>query len=61
MLAGIDGIIDTGFAKRWYEKLPSKDKTLRVYKDFYHILTFEEEPEEVIRDIYDWIWTRSNG
>ena len=61
MLAGIDGIIDTGFAKRWYKKLPSKDKTLSVYKDFYHILTFEEEPEEVMKEISEWIWVRSNG
>jgi len=61
MLAGIDNIIDTGFAKRWYRKLPSKDKTLSVYKDFHHILTFEEDPGSVMKEISDWIWMRSNG
>jgi len=61
MLAGVDNIIDTGFAKRWYKKLPSKDKILSVYKDFHHLLTFEEEPEEVMKELSDWIWMRSNG
>jgi alpha-beta hydrolase superfamily lysophospholipase len=60
MLAGIDIVIDTAFAKRWYGKLPSSDKTLSVYKDFYHILTFEKDPEKVMKEMSDWIWARSN-
>ena len=61
MLAGIDNIIDTGFVKNWFKKLPSKDKLLSVYKDFHHILTFEEDPGKVMTDVCDWIQARSNG
>jgi acylglycerol lipase len=55
MLAGIDEIIDTAGVKRWYEKLPSHDKTLKFYKDFHHLLTFEEDAGEVMDDIASWI------
>ncbi|MBI5124222.1 MAG: alpha/beta fold hydrolase [Candidatus Omnitrophica bacterium] len=61
MLAGIDDIIDTGSVKRWYEKLPARDKTLKVYKDYHHILTFEENAVEVMQDIADWIKARADA
>ena len=60
MLAGIDEIIDTGSVKRWFEKLTSPDKTIKIYKDYCHILTFEEKADEVMMDIVDWIWMRTN-
>jgi len=55
MLAGIDEIIDAAGVKRWYEKLPSRDKTFKFYKDFHHILTFEEDAGEVMEDVAEWI------
>lgn len=61
MLAGIDRIIDTAFAKRWCRALPSADKTIKIYKNFHHLLTFEEKCEEVMKEISDWIWARSNA
>jgi alpha-beta hydrolase superfamily lysophospholipase len=61
MLAGIDEIIDTKGAKRWLEKLPSTDKTLKFYKDYHHILTFEEDPRLVMEDIETWIKERSDA
>lgn len=61
MLAGIDEIIDTEGVKRWYQKLPSSDKTIKVYKDCHHILTFEENASMVLEDVADWIWARSNA
>ena len=60
ILAGIDRIIDTQKVNRWFEKLPSTDKTIKIYKDYHHILTFEEKAGEVMEDITDWIWMRSN-
>ena len=60
MLAGIDEIIDTDRVKRWFEKLPSSDKTIKVYKDYRHILTFEEKAGEVMKDIAGWIRMRAN-
>ncbi len=61
MLAGIDDIINTKSVRRWYQKLPSSDKTIKVYKDFHHILTFEENAGEVMEDAAAWIWARSDA
>jgi acylglycerol lipase len=59
MLAGIDEIIDTRSTLRWYERLPSGDKTLKFYKDYHHILTFEPKAAEVMEDIAVWIKKRA--
>lgn len=61
MLAGIDNVIDTDSVRRWYEKLLSTDKALKVYKDFHHILTFEKDADVVLKDLADWIKARSNA
>jgi acylglycerol lipase len=61
MLAGHDDVIDTKSVKRWYEKLPSEDKTIKVYKDFHHILTFEEDANIVLECAAEWICKRSNA
>lgn len=59
MLAGIDEIIDTRSCKSWCEKLPSKDKMIKFYKDYHHILTFEPKAVEVMEDIAVWINKRA--
>jgi alpha-beta hydrolase superfamily lysophospholipase len=59
MLAGIDEIIDTEKTKRWFEALPSADKTLKFYKDYHHILTFEEDASVAMDDIASWIERRA--
>jgi alpha-beta hydrolase superfamily lysophospholipase len=61
MLAGIDEIIDTDSVKRWYEKLPSPDKTLKFYKDYHHLLTFEENAVEVMENIAAWVKGKANA
>jgi acylglycerol lipase len=61
MLAGIDEIIDTAAVRRWYEKLPSPDRTLKFYKNYHHLLTFEEDASEVMDDIAVWIKKRANA
>lgn len=61
MLSGVDKIIDTDAVKRWFEKLPSGDKTIKVYKGYHHILTFEEKAEEVMEDIVNWICMRAHA
>lgn len=61
MLAGVDEIIDTASVKKWYQKLPSDDKTLKIYKDFYHLLTFEKKAEECLEDITGWILKRASA
>ncbi|MDP3730031.1 MAG: alpha/beta fold hydrolase [Candidatus Omnitrophota bacterium] len=59
MLAGIDEIIDTDGVRRWFELLPSPDKTLKFYKDFHHLLTFEENADLVMEEIAAWIKGRA--
>lgn len=61
MLAGKDDIIDTEGTKKWFEKLPSKDKTIKVYDGFHHILTFEENAGLVLEDIAGWIQDRCDA
>jgi alpha-beta hydrolase superfamily lysophospholipase len=61
MLAGIDEIIDTDGVRRWYEKLPSTDKTLKFYKDCYHLLTFEKDTSRIMEDIVLWIKRRADA
>ena len=61
MLAGIDEIIDTDGVRKWYEKLPSPDKTLKFYKGYHHLLTFEENASEVMEDIAVWIKGRADA
>lgn len=61
MLAGIDEIIDTNRIRKWYEDLPSSDKTIKFYKDYHHILTFEKDADKVMDDISDWIWARTDA
>ena len=61
MLAGKDKIINTGGVKRWFKKLPSADKTIKVYGDFSHILTFEKNAGEVMEDIAGWISERKDA
>jgi acylglycerol lipase len=61
MLAGIDEIIDTDGVRRWYEKLPSPDKTLKFYKECHHLLTFEESACRVMEDAAVWIKERADA
>ncbi len=61
MLAGIDKIIDTCAVKRWYEELPTTDKTLKFYKDYHHLLTFEENAAQVMEDVAIWIKKRADA
>jgi len=59
MLAGIDEIIDTRSCRKWCERLPSTDKTIKFYKDYHHILVFEPKADEVMEDIALWIKRRA--
>lgn len=61
MLAGIDEIIDTDSVRRWYEKLPSSDKTLKFYKGYHHLLTFEENAAQIMEDVAAWIKKRADA
>ena len=60
LLAGIDEIIDVEKVQKWFDKVSSSDKTIRVYKDNYHMLLFDESAPEIMQYIADWIQVRSS-
>lgn len=61
LLAGIDDIIDTGKVRAWHEGLPAADKEIKIYKNYYHLLTFEENAGEIMQGVSDWVWARNNA
>ncbi|KAL7750554.1 hypothetical protein RI367_003895 [Sorochytrium milnesiophthora] len=43
-------------SKGFYKRVPAKDKTLKIYKGYFHELHNEPDiKDEVIQDIIDWI------
>ncbi len=60
ILHGEDDRIVTSESSKWlYENAPSKDKSIKIYKDCYHeILNEKEEKDDVIKDIITWIEDR---
>lgn len=59
LLPGEDRMIDTGYSRAYFERIPSPDKQLVEYAGFYHALLLELGRERVHRDIADWITARS--
>ena len=54
-----DKIVPSESSKWLYENAPSKDKSIKIYKDCYHeILNEKEEKDKVIDDIITWIEDR---
>ena len=57
--AGADGIIDPAVATEFYKRVPSSDKTLKVYDGFYHESLNEIGKETVLADIDGWLAART--
>jgi len=56
---GNDKIVPCASSQWLYEKVMSKDKAIKIYKDCYHeILNEKEEKNKVIEDIIAWIEER---
>ncbi len=54
-----DRIIDPAGAELLYQKVSSKDKTLKHYPGLYHELLNEPEKDDVLNDIEAWLQERS--
>ena len=54
LLAGDDVIVDNKGIKRWFTRVGSRRKTIKIYEGCYHSLEFEET-RNVIDYIADWI------
>jgi len=59
-LGGDDKIVDPRPSQRLFQKLASRDKTLHIYRGYYHEI-FNETPERrhtAIKDLVDWMAKR---
>ena len=59
-IAGDDHLVNAAASKAFFEKLPSKDKTLHVYDGLYHEIFNEKEEERklALDDLENWIGSR---
>lgn len=54
LLAGHDDIVDNERIKKWFTALQSRDKVMKVFDDFYHVMPFEEKITPLLDCIRDW-------
>ena len=50
-----DILIDPGGAQLLYDSVSSADKSIKIYKGFYHEVFNEPEHEQVLNDVQKWI------
>ncbi len=62
-VAGDDYLVDARTARRFFEKLNTRDKTLYVYENLYHEIynELEEQREKALTDLEDWLAERIRG
>jgi acylglycerol lipase len=58
MQGSADRIVDTTGAKLLYDKVGSKDKTLKMYEKLYHEVHNEPERDMMFNDLQAWLSTR---
>jgi alpha-beta hydrolase superfamily lysophospholipase len=58
LLAGHDEIVDNDKVKKWFERLESSDKTIKVFGNFHHVMPFEENSDLLIDFMTDWVRER---
>ena len=52
---GKDRMVDPSGARMFYEKINSKDKTIKVYPELYHELFNEPERDQVLSYVEGWL------
>jgi acylglycerol lipase len=52
---GRDAIVDVDGVRRWFGRLASPDKTLKIYPESAHILEFEGHQETYLADLLAWV------
>jgi alpha-beta hydrolase superfamily lysophospholipase len=62
-ISGNDSILDSDVAKRFFNQLTVKDKTLHCYDDLCHYIFFEppEQRHGVLMDLEKWVMDRIGG
>jgi alpha-beta hydrolase superfamily lysophospholipase len=57
--AGKDCFVKPEQISSWFDRIPSADKTHRLYSDAYHLLWHDWDREMVMSDIEEWLDGRS--
>ncbi len=58
VLAGDDKIVDNDAVAAWHNRLAVRDKTIKVFEGTCHFLPFQENLDEIVGYIADWIRER---
>ncbi|MBL7070626.1 MAG: alpha/beta fold hydrolase [Candidatus Omnitrophica bacterium] len=58
LLAGHDEIVDNSKTRQWFNRLDSRDKTIKVFKDFHHVMPFEKDASRLTDFISGWLEER---
>lgn len=58
LLAGEDKMVPVKAASSYFERIPSPDKTLKLYPQMYHAMYLDLNREVVFKDIADWLKAR---
>ena len=59
LIAGQDKVCSNLAMEEYFKKIKSNDKLEKVYQDSYHDLFIEDEVEEIVNDISNWIKDRA--
>lgn len=52
---GADVLVPPKMSEQFYQMLPSKNKTIKIYPDGYHNLNHDIVTEQVLNDIVNWL------
>lgn len=58
LAAGRDCFVRSEQIEEWFQRIPSGDKTLRVYPESYHLLWHDWDRETVAGDVRTWLEER---
>jgi len=58
LAAGHDCFVKVQQIERWFERLGSRDKTLKIYPDAYHLLWHDFDRDLVLADVSGWLEAR---
>ena len=58
LAGGNDCFVRPEQISQWFERIPSSDKTHRLYPEAYHLLWHDWDRELVMKDIKDWLDAR---
>jgi len=59
LAAGNDCFVRVPRIEAWFDRIPSRDKTLKTYPDAYHLLWHDFDREKVLADVASWLKSRN--